>query len=190
MENAEVVFGESFKPDFSFPENHFDHIVHICELMGIEKEAYLKDAERSRQYGGWEFWEKLMARTMFQIETLGFKAMVLIPGHYPSMEPMKRAIDRYYLEGGQSKVLFLTESAFIIDGIGGDHAAAYETSLMLALHPELVDIGELDSDLANPNIGVIGWDPRVHASKELGEKILDDLLLTATNFLKENKLIP
>ena len=188
-EYAEVDFVEAYKPEFSFPENHFDHTVLIAEAMGIEKSTYDKENERSEQLGGWEFWEKLMARTMFEIESIGFKAIIMFPGHYPSIAPMRRAVERYYLEGGQSKVLVLTETAFTVGEFMGDHAASYETSMMLALYPELVDIGELDSDLSKPNIGVIGWDPRVHASKELGERILNELFRIAEEFLKENKLI-
>ena len=188
-EFAEIEFDESFKPPFSFPENHFDHTVPIGEIMGVEKSAYLKDIERCKQYGKWEPWEKLMTRTMFQIETIGFKAIIMIPGHYPSIAHMGSAIKDYYKEGGQSKVLLLTETDFPIGDFVGDHAAAYETSMMLVLRPELVDIGELDSDLLKPNIGVIGFDPRVHASKELGEKVLDKLLTAATDFLKDCGLI-
>jgi len=186
---AEVEFDETFQPDFSLPENHFDHTVYIRELMGVSKEAYQKDTERSREYGGWDLWEKLMARTMFEIETLGFKAIILIPGHHPSTEPLKNAIERYKREGGESKVICLTELNYPADGLVGDHAAAFETSMMLALRPDLIDLSELGGDLTKPNIGVIGHDPRTRASKETGEKVLEQFLLAATEFLKENGFI-
>jgi len=184
---GDVVFDETFRTDFSLPESHFDHTGYICEYMGVERSAYMKDAEHSKQYGEWELWEKLMVRTMFQIETLGFKAIVIIPGHFPLIAPLGRAIERYSLEGGKSKILSLTEFDFTGGELAGDHAAAFETSLMLALCPELTDIDELDHDLTKPNIGVFGMDPRVHASKEFGERILDEFLRVTTSFLEENK---
>jgi len=186
---ADVEFDGNFQPDFSYPENHFDHTPFICEYMGITRETYLKDTERSRQYGEWDIWEKLMVRTLFEIETYGFKAIILLPGHFHLIAASDRAMERYYQEGGQSKVLNLNEFAFTKEDLVGDHAAAFETSLMMSLCPELVDMNELDSDLSKPNIGVIGLDPRVHASKEFGDRILDEYLLFASAFLKENGII-
>jgi len=186
---ADVEFDSDFKPDFSYPENHFDHTPFICEYMGVARETYLKDRERSKQYGEWDLWEKLMVRTLFETETLGFKAIVLLPGHFHLIAASDRAMERYYSEGGKCKVLNLNEFAFTKDDLVGDHAAAFETSMMMSMCPELTDINELDSDLTKPNIGVIGLDPRIHASKEFGDRILDEFLLCATAFLKENGII-
>jgi creatinine amidohydrolase/Fe(II)-dependent formamide hydrolase-like protein len=97
-------------------------------------------------------------------------------------------MERYQTEGGQCRDKSITDFVYNEDGLSGDPAAAVETSLMLALHPELVDMGELDPDLTRPNIGVIGRDPRTHASKELGEKILAKFVLAAEEFLKESGL--
>ncbi|MDR2688110.1 MAG: creatininase family protein [Oscillospiraceae bacterium] len=186
---GELDFDASFKPGFSVPENHFDHTLPICELLGLDKEAFVKDAMRSRKHGKDALWIELMVHTMFQIETLGFKAIVMIPGHYPLIGSLGRAMERYTKEGGQCKVKSITDFVYNEGGLSGDHAAALETSLMLALYPELVDMSELDSDLAKPNIGVIGRDPRTHASKELGEKILARFVLAAAEFLKGNGLL-
>jgi len=137
------------------------------------------------QYGQWKLWEMLMVRTMFQIETLGFRAIVFIPGHYPLFRPLDRAIDRYVQEGGICKMLSLKDSMYAEDGNYGDHAAAFETSLMLALYPELVNMDELDKNPSMPNIGVIGADPRSHASKEFGQKILLKFEKITETFIEE-----
>jgi creatinine amidohydrolase len=181
---GELDFGENFRPGFSVPENHFDHTLPICEQLGLDKEAFVRDAMRSGKHGKDALWIELMVHTMFEIETLGFQAIVMIPGHYPLIGSLDRAMERYKKEGGQCKALSLTDFVYNEDGLSGDHAAALETSLMLALYPELVDLGELDPDLSKPNIGVIGRDPRAHASKELGEKILAKFVLAAEEFLK------
>ena len=189
-EYAELQFTESFYLDFAEPENRLDHTIPISEHYGIAKEALEKDAARSIEYGGWEPWEKLMVRTLFQIETMGFEAIVLIPGHFPLIEPTHRAIQRYSDEGGKCKMLALYEfgPVFAEDNLTGDHAASYETSLMFALCPELVDINALDADLSKPNIGVIGKDPRLHASKEFGERILEKFLSVAEGFINSTDL--
>ena len=183
---AELDFVESFEADFIQPENKFDHTHSISELMGLTKEAFINDAEKSFEYGEWELWEKLMVRTMCQIETLGFKAMILLPGHFPLIAPCKKAVQRYRDEGGLCDVLVLTEFDFTDDEFVGDHAAAFETSLMMAICPDLVDLNKLDPDLSKPNIGVIGQDPRTHTSKDLGQKALAKFAASAADFIHKN----
>lgn len=180
---GDLEFTESFEAGFSQPENRFDHTVRISELYGIEKGALLKDAARSREYGEWGLWEKLMARSLFQIEAMGFEAIVLLPGHFHLIAASERAIRRYRDEGGICKTMSLSEFSFPADRIPADHAAAFETSLMLALCPELVDMDELDRDLQNPNIGVIGFDPRVHASEAYGWEIIEKFAVAAKEFI-------
>jgi creatinine amidohydrolase len=56
-----------------------------------------------------------------------------------------------------------------------DHAAKNETSLMLALRPDLVDLGQLPSDRAIWPQGVAGDDPR-DATAEHGQECIDACL--------------
>ena len=53
-----------------------------------------------------------------------------------------------------------------------EHAATNETSLMMALHPSLVKMQELPESLEEEPLGLLGKDPRVHASDEHGQKII------------------
>jgi creatinine amidohydrolase len=53
-----------------------------------------------------------------------------------------------------------------------DHAAMNETSLTMALRPDLVEMDQLPHDLSQWPVGVGGRDPRVYASPELGEQII------------------
>jgi creatinine amidohydrolase/Fe(II)-dependent formamide hydrolase-like protein len=62
-----------------------------------------------------------------------------------------------------------------------DHAAHWETSLLMHLRPELVDMtqiaGEdLDSDEGRQEAGIHGKDPRKYASAELGKTIADAIV--------------
>jgi hypothetical protein len=54
----------------------------------------------------------------------------------------------------------------------------------MALHPELVEMGELDGDLSKPNLGVLGPDPRIYASREFGNEILNRFEEIAHNYIK------
>ncbi len=57
-----------------------------------------------------------------------------------------------------------------------DHAAANETSIMMALHPSLVRMDSLPDDPKEQPVGLIGRDPRVHASPAHGQRIVDSHL--------------
>jgi creatinine amidohydrolase len=53
-----------------------------------------------------------------------------------------------------------------------DHAGANETSLVMALHPELVHMEHLSPDPAARPVAILGEDPRTHASVAFGEQVL------------------
>ena len=170
QEICELVFDPAVSP--WLPEGTTDHTKDIMETIHLEKPAFLADADRSRQNGGWRLWEELVVHILFQIQTLGFRQIVLIPGHYPLFGPLDRAIAAYKQKGGASSTIVLTDPMYSEALDAGDHAAAFETSLMLALAPDLVDLNELDPDPSIPPVGVLGKDPRQFASREFGEKIL------------------
>jgi len=76
-------------------------------------------------------------------------------------------------------VLFITLMVPFIYPIGlpvkvvqSDHAAANETSIMMALHPALVHMEHLPRDPAEQPLAIIGKDPRTHASPAHGQKII------------------
>ena len=53
-----------------------------------------------------------------------------------------------------------------------DHAAANETSIMMALHPTLVRMENLPRDPSESPLATIGKDPRTHASLAYGQRII------------------
>jgi creatinine amidohydrolase len=155
------------------PLDPYDHAAAICAHMRLTKDAFAADAERSRAAGDWRLWETLVVHILFQAQTLGFRLIVAIPGHYPLRQPLENAVATYHRQGGTSAVFVLDDSLYAPDGRSGDHAAAFETSLLLALEPDLVDLTELDPDITRPNVGVVlGADPRTHASAAFGREIL------------------
>jgi creatinine amidohydrolase len=58
-----------------------------------------------------------------------------------------------------------------------DHAAKWETSNMMYLYPDLVDMKELGTGPLAPNMeppdGIGGLDPRVHSSTEVGKRNIE-----------------
>jgi creatinine amidohydrolase len=170
-DNREEICELVFSPDI-IKEAVFDHTVPICEHMGYEKEKLVENARRNKADGGWTLWISLLVHMLFEAESFGYRNIVVIPGHYPLFNPLDTAIERYRREGGTSEVIVIKDTMFDPNGYSGDHAAKFETSLMLALCPDMVDLTRLDSDLSKPNIGVLGDDPRVYASAEYGWEII------------------
>ncbi len=149
------------------PPNAGDHVTGICEAMALSRSRLEEEARRSRQNGGWRLWEELVVHTLFQSESLGFDLIVVYPGHYPMHGPMDRAVDAFSSGGGRARVFVLKDHLVA----RGDHAAAFETSLLLALAPDLVDLAELSATDAM-HLGVVGDDPLRHASAEYGLSIV------------------
>ena len=63
----------------------------------------------------------------------------------------------------------------------------FETSLMMALYPDRVDISQLGDDLDELPIGVAGKDPRSFASREMGFEILEKFVSIVQAFIEEDK---
>lgn len=181
---CELVFNDK---NFTFLT--YDHTGPICENLGYSKEALIKNARRSELNGGWKLFVDLMVHNFFQFESFGYKHIIVLPGHYPLFNPVDNAVERYHNEGGQSGIFVLKDTMYAEDGSSGDHAAAFETSLMMALCPESVDLTALSSDLNEANTGVLGEDPRIHASAEFGYKILEKFEFLTKNYLSANKML-
>ncbi len=184
QEICELVFDPEVSP--WLPEGTTDHTQPIMEIMGLSKAAFQADADRSRDNGGWRLWEELVVHILFQIQTLGFRMVVLIPGHYPLFGPLDRALSVYKSQGGICEAIVLTDQMYSEKLDAGDHAAAFETSLMLALAPELVNLEELDPDPGIPPLGVLGQDPRTNASRLFGEKILAKMVELVDQRIKKS----
>jgi creatinine amidohydrolase len=70
-------------------------------------------------------------------------------------------------------------------GIQVDHAAANETSLVMALRPELVQMENLPADPNQWPLAVSGRDPRKHASPELGRRAIERNVARMAVILRE-----
>ncbi|HGJ65170.1 TPA: creatininase family protein [bacterium] len=125
-----------------------------------------------------------------QMAHVGFKVVIALTGHYGIEQVYhikKSALEVMYQTG--LSIYALPEYEVVADeGYRGDHAAKWETSLTQYLFPDLVDMNEAEApDI--PMDGVGGEDPRIHASKELGEKtaelIIERLALVANRLVNE-----
>jgi len=138
--------------------------------------------------------ERLVYRLLQLFEGDGFRHCVLLSGHYPNRKAyLDRAAALYAEAGGTMRVLALIEHE--APGVQGDHAALYETSSMLYLDPQTVDMHRLEQGSADdaggpdqrknwmgdeykghPCYGLVGIDPRGRASAEVGRVNTDALI--------------
>jgi creatinine amidohydrolase len=116
----------------------------------------------------------------------GFQAVIVLTGHYGAAQQM--VIRDLAVRASRSlgvPVLGTPEYFLALDvGYLGDHAAWGETSLMLYLDPESVDVSRLGQP---PHQGVGGRDPREAtraAGEKLAETIIDRLARLATQMPK------
>lgn len=126
------------------------------------------------EYSG-ELVKKLAIELLQQLERNGFKIIVILMGHYGKnhVKIIKEAIKEYFLKGGKCKIIAEPEYVFAEDlGYHGDHAAKWETSIFWYLYPSLIHIEKLPKDISIKLKGVWGEDPRIYASKEIGEKVV------------------
>jgi creatinine amidohydrolase len=147
---------------------------------------------------------QIVTTLLHNFERDGFKNVILLSGHYPNRpEYLDAARDKYLTNGGQMRIMALIENQ--IPGGRGDHAALIETSFMLYLHPELVDLSLLgpaeqrdsigtetthnwmgDAYKGHPLYGLVGVDPRERASAELGKTLTETVIDYLADWLQES----
>ncbi len=147
---------------------------------------------------------QILTELLHGFERDGYRQAILLSGHYPNAPLyMHPAVEAYRAAGGTMRVLALVENQ--VSGVGGDHAAKYETSAMLYLHPNLEDIERLhsgrqddiggpeeiinwmiDTPTEHPCYGLVGIDPRAHASADVGREHTERLLRFLEDWLNNS----
>ncbi len=121
----------------------------------------------------------LLSKTMHRMKAFGIRLLILFSGHFaPSQLAMiERLADDWNRDGLSLRILALAVNMAPDLPLGPDHAAIFETTLLHALHPELVEInrlpplkpgelpetnpfGEQRHDPSHPLYGIFGPDPR------------------------------
>jgi len=148
----------------SVADLHFEDGQRISDALAIDRMQY----EAKTGPAGWEVYHGLLQSIFAEIERVGFLVAVVVAGHYPLHDPASKAAEEY-MQRGDLKILTCIGYDLVTDlGYRGDHAGKWETSLLLALIPELVDLSRLEGE-EEPPLGVSGDDPR-DASVEFGEE--------------------
>ncbi len=132
---------------------------------------------KNQQLAGSAYWvpeetfRTIIEATLKQLKRAGFR-IVVGHGHGPSTGFFNKNTAQWKEKFGlETFVCWGSEYDRQGMGIQVDHAAMNETSLVMALRPELVQMERLSKD--RWPVGVGGKDPRKFASPELGRKIIE-----------------
>jgi creatinine amidohydrolase len=103
-----------------------------------------------------------LSHTLKRLASFGFKTVVIFSGHFPDAQ--LDMIDRLAAAHRDERFKVIATAVNRIEGVGiaPDHAGVFETTLLHALHPELVQIDRLPS-LAEVPLTTDDWSKTRHA---------------------------
>jgi creatinine amidohydrolase len=151
----------------------------IAEEMGLPPDNFLPERHpfsASRQTLNYQ---RLLTHVLAEVESLGFEVGVLVAGHYPLVDHATAAAllfnrRQYSADRRHGMLAWACVDYLLVDDKydrPGDHAGGWETSHMLATHPELVDLGQLPPKGEKP-VGVSGHMPPMDATAAFGSETL------------------
>jgi len=133
----------------------------------------------------------LLSDALAALAAGGWRAAVLVSGHYSPgsdllmIQAARSAIADYGL------LVLAVPPLGLVDDEMLDHAALWESSVLLALRPDLVELAALgDGPLHPATSGVVGRDPRHTASASIGLSTLNlavERIVTAVRELVERR---
>jgi len=121
----------------------------IAEGMGLSPDNFLPGRHPFTAAEQVVNYHKLLFHILAEMESLGFSLGVLVAGHYPLIDHCRSAVlmfnQRRYDMPTRMLAWACVDYLLVTDqyDCAGDHAGGWETSHMLALHPETVDLSEL-----------------------------------------------
>ncbi len=128
---------------------------------------------------GREHLEPVLTYLFGRLKGTGFRVIIGVSGHNVQAQiDMIEAGLAPVTEDGTTRGIGLWEMSLSYGpDSASDHAAKWETSNMMFLYPDLVDMAALgDGPLApkmEPPDGIGGLDPRVHASPDVGQRNIE-----------------
>jgi creatinine amidohydrolase len=163
-------------------------VINNEEYYGMDIHSY--PSKKPQQLPGSAYWvenelfKKILESIVKLLKRAGFK-IVVAHGHSPStiifIKNSKQWMEKYNLE----LLTCWREKERDDYGIQTDHAAANETSLMMALRNDLVNLNNLPENRDEKPLGLLGKDPRQFATGDIGRKIINMQLERMVKILEE-----
>ena len=137
----------------TLPEHHNDMIAEAMELplsnFDVGKFPYTKEEQMVHYHHH-------LLQILYEVQSMGFKVCVFIAGHYPLIRPARAVAEAFNTQGNPMKAWAFVDYEQLETRYenAGDHAAYWETSHMLCLYPDRVDISLLPEKGA-PLLGIV-----------------------------------
>lgn len=173
-ELAQEVGGVVLPMLFVGPDRH--NTVDGRTLYG--KDICVDGLYETQQLTGSAYWvdddlfNQLLQSILARLKRAGFR-VVVGHGHGPSTKHFRDHIDEWSEKFGMKLFICWRDDDSDGFGIQTDHGGGNETSLVMALRPELVQMENLPKD---PNVwplAISGKDPRKDASPQIGRQAVD-----------------
>ena len=136
----------------------------IAEAMKLPKENFDPGYMGGQTVGQQaQLYLDLVSHILHQLRSLGFQAVYLLAGHGPLL-PYITLVGTCFERRTGVKVA-AEHTGCLVDGFDEGHGGRFETGVMLATRPELVDLGQLPGGDPAQIVGVAGQDPREHSQQ-------------------------
>lgn len=178
-------YGES--RELALIDSSPQHCGPVSEAMGLPPENFAPGYMRRTPQEQYDNYQKLLLHMLFQAESLGFQVIVFVAGHYPLIDHARAAVSLFQQWKPRAIGWAFTGYELVRDWFptAGDHAGHWETSLLLALDPEGVDLAELPVDPDTPLVGVGTRRPVQEASAEFGEQAVQAIVARAVTEVRD-----
>ncbi|UCG09146.1 MAG: creatininase family protein [Desulfobacterales bacterium] len=123
-----------------------------------------------------QFLVPVLTELFQRLKKTGFRVIIGVSGHnvQGQIDMIDKALAPVVADGTIAGIGLWEITLSRCDESNTDHAAKWETSNMMFLYPDLVDISALGEGPLAPNMkppdGIGGLDPRKHASTEVGRR--------------------
>jgi len=146
----------------------------------------------------------LLGDVLAGLVRVGFRVLVLLTGHYPGeqVQAVKGAVERLLRTHPEVRAWALPEYEAFPDERRADHAARWETSILMHIRPDLVDIGRLvgadapgapdathtleEMNAEGPLHGLLGQNPARYASPAAGQETVEVIVENLVVWVKQS----
>ncbi len=192
-------------PPLYYGENRLESLMEanaadreaIAQAMALPPENFSPERFLFNQTEQTVYYNHLLLHVLSEAETLGFEVGVLVAGHYPLIDHARAAVHMFNQRARRQERGMLAWACVdyrLVEAQypdAGDHAAGWETSHLLALYPETVDLAQLPPK-GEPLVGIMQADvrPPQDATASFGQEILDaaaDILVRQVRHRLANK---
>lgn len=126
-----------------------------------------------------KLYQEVLENYFYRMTRIGFKKIFVLAGHYPNADVAISAAEKF---SDKDVKFVIVKEPDLVNGETGDHAGKWETSLMITMFPEFVDLKRMENK-EDKLRAVDGVDPS-QSSTEYGKLMLDKMLSKITELLR------